>query len=153
MAATSGGSRRLPPAAGPCAALALTPTPIRPPAQPFLESQGIHAPTDVQAAAIPVVLQGANAAIRCYTGSGKTLAYLLPALSLAVARAEAEWAQVTRKTAGQAGTVQARWGRRTGAAGPAWDAAFSLRQHSGVWQAPLCTRGAGPVATCLHFLT
>ena len=40
--------------------------------------------------------------------AGKTLAYLLPALTLAVARAEAEWAAATRKTAGQAGSVQVR---------------------------------------------
>lgn len=121
--------------------------------QPFLEAQGIHEPTDVQAGAIPAILSGDNVAVRCYTGSGavcawaapihavsndlplhastdlimccpvlhnvpqlppmlpyppagKTLAYLLPALTLAVARAEAEWAAATRKTAGQAGTVQ-----------------------------------------------
>ena len=36
------------------------------------------------------------------------LAFLLPALTLAVERAEQEWASVTRKTAGQAGTVQVR---------------------------------------------
>ncbi|KAL4444214.1 hypothetical protein ABPG75_011951 [Micractinium tetrahymenae] len=71
-----------------------------------LAAQGIHAPTDIQARAIPPVLAGENVALRCYTGSGKTLAYLLPALTLAVERAEAEWASVTRKTAGQAGTVQ-----------------------------------------------
>lgn len=74
--------------------------------QPFLEQQGIAAPTEVQAASIGPILEGKNAAVRCYTGSGKTLAYLLPALTLAVARAEAEWSAATRKTAGQAGTVQ-----------------------------------------------
>ncbi|PRW51077.1 DEAD-box ATP-dependent RNA helicase mitochondrial [Chlorella sorokiniana] len=73
---------------------------------PFLESQGIHEPTDVQSGAIPAILSGDNVAVRCYTGSGKTLAYLLPALTLAVSRAEAEWATATRKTSGQAGTVQ-----------------------------------------------
>ncbi|KAI7838569.1 hypothetical protein COHA_007641 [Chlorella ohadii] len=73
---------------------------------PFLEAQGIHEPTEVQSGAIPAVFSGENVAIRCYTGSGKTLAYLLPALTLAVARAEAEWAAATRKTAGQAGSVQ-----------------------------------------------
>ncbi|KAL4441461.1 hypothetical protein ABPG77_001965 [Micractinium sp. CCAP 211/92] len=71
-----------------------------------LASQGIHSPTEIQARAIPPVLAGENVALRCYTGSGKTLAYLLPALTLAVERAEAEWADVTRKTAGQAGSVQ-----------------------------------------------
>lgn len=76
--------------------------------QASLASQGIHAPTEIQARAIPPVLAGDNVALRCYTGSGKTLAYLLPALTLAVERAEAEWASVTCKTAGQAGTVQVR---------------------------------------------
>lgn len=52
-------------------------------------------------------MSGDNVAVQCYTGSGKTLAYLLPVLSLAIQRSDAEWAQVTRKTAGQAGTVQA----------------------------------------------
>lgn len=64
-------------------------------------------PTDVQRAAIPEVLTGANVAVQSYTGSGKTLAYLLPVMSLAVQRAEEEWAHVTRKTAGSAGTLQA----------------------------------------------
>ena len=66
----------------------------------------------MQLAAIPLVLAGANTAVRCYTGSGKTLAYLLPALTLAITRAEREWAAATRKTAGQAGTVQVCWGQR-----------------------------------------
>jgi superfamily II DNA/RNA helicase len=61
----------------------------------------------VQAAAIPEILAGGNVAVQCYTGSGKTLAYLLPVLSLAVQRAEAEWAAVTRRTVSQAGAVQA----------------------------------------------
>ena len=90
------------------------------PLQSFLGQQGIVAPTDVQAGAIPAVLSGDNVAVRCYTGSGKTLAYLLPALTLAVQRAEQEWAGVTRKTKGQAGTVQVGaaggggWRRRRG---------------------------------------
>jgi superfamily II DNA/RNA helicase len=67
---------------------------------------GAAEPTDIQAAAIPEVLAGGNVAIQSYTGSGKTLAYLLPALSLAVERAEAEWASASRRTKGQAGTVQ-----------------------------------------------
>lgn len=74
--------------------------------QSFLAQQGIHSPTEIQRAAIPHVLAGENVALRAYTGSGKTLAFLLPALTLAVERAEQEWASVTRKTAGQAGTVQ-----------------------------------------------
>lgn len=70
-------------------------------------SAGITEPTDIQRAAIPEVLSGANVAVQCYTGSGKTLAFLLPVISLAVQRAEAEWAGVTRKTTGSAGAVQA----------------------------------------------
>ncbi|GAB4818516.1 hypothetical protein N2152v2_005562 [Parachlorella kessleri] len=72
-----------------------------------LRFQRITEPTDVQRAAIPEILTGANVAVQSYTGSGKTLAYLLPVMSLAIQRAEAEWAGVTRKTAGSAGTVQA----------------------------------------------
>jgi superfamily II DNA/RNA helicase len=86
-----------------------------------LGQQGIVEPTDVQTGAIPAVLSGDNVAVRCYTGSGKTLAYLLPALTLAVQRAEQEWAGVTRKTKGQAGTVQ------VGAASCCW-----RRQRRGV---------------------
>jgi superfamily II DNA/RNA helicase len=69
--------------------------------------RSITQPTDVQRAAIPEVLTGANVAIQCYTGSGKTLAYLLPVMTLAVLRAEEEWAAITRRTAGSAGVVQA----------------------------------------------
>lgn len=79
---------------------------LRPSVQSFLAQQDIHSPTEIQSAAIPHVLAGENVALRAYTGSGKTLAFLLPALTLAVERAEQEWAAVTRKTAGQAGTVQ-----------------------------------------------
>ena len=43
-----------------------------------LKKQGITAPTEVQEAAVPVILSGKNAIVRAETGSGKTLAYLLP---------------------------------------------------------------------------
>lgn len=72
---------------------------------PLLQ-MGITQPTDVQRAAIPEILARANVAVQSYTGSGKTLSYLLPVMSLAVTRAEQEWAQVTRKTAANAGAVQ-----------------------------------------------
>lgn len=91
----------------------LRPSPLAPPcsgsndAQATLPHQGIHTPTEVQAAAIPHIVAGANVAVQCHTGSGKTLAYLLPVLSLAIARNKAEWEGVTRRTRGQAGTVQA----------------------------------------------
>lgn len=55
-----------------------------------LEEQDITAPSEVQIAAIPTILSGANTAVQCYTGSGKTLAYLLPILAMAVQRAEKE---------------------------------------------------------------
>ena len=64
-------------------------------------------PTAVQVAAIPEILSGSNVAVQCYTGSGKTLAFLLPVLSLAVQRAEVEWAGVTRKNREEVGAVQA----------------------------------------------
>ncbi len=44
------------------------------------EADGIQRPTDVQLAAIPVILQGKHTVLKSGTGSGKTLAYLLPIL-------------------------------------------------------------------------
>ncbi|GLT40478.1 hypothetical protein SLA2020_146150 [Shorea laevis] len=46
-----------------------------------LESEGFTVPTDVQSAAVPIILKGHDVVIQSYTGSGKTLAYLLPILS------------------------------------------------------------------------
>ncbi|XP_051137360.1 DEAD-box ATP-dependent RNA helicase 47A isoform X2 [Andrographis paniculata] len=46
-----------------------------------LEKEGYKVPTDVQAAAIPSILNDHDVVIQSYTGSGKTLAYLLPILS------------------------------------------------------------------------
>lgn len=48
----------------------------------------VTGPSLIQAAAIPVFLEGKNVAIQSFTGSGKTLAYLLPALTLALARGQ-----------------------------------------------------------------
>ncbi|GBF90298.1 DEAD-box ATP-dependent RNA helicase, mitochondrial [Raphidocelis subcapitata] len=48
----------------------------------------IEEPSPIQESAIPVLLQGGNAAIQSYTGSGKTLAYLLPTMTRAFRRAE-----------------------------------------------------------------
>ena len=39
--------------------------------QAGLAEQGFHAPSEVQAAAIPVILQGRNVGVQSYTGSGK----------------------------------------------------------------------------------
>ncbi|PON34677.1 DEAD-box ATP-dependent RNA helicase 47, mitochondrial [Trema orientale] len=46
-----------------------------------LENEGFTTPTDVQSAAIPVILKSQDVVIQSYTGSGKTLAYLLPILA------------------------------------------------------------------------
>eukprot|EP00898_Chlorokybus_atmophyticus_P004588 jgi/Chlat1/512/Chrsp103S01108 len=46
-----------------------------------LANAGLTQPTDIQAAAIPTLVEGRDAAVQGYTGSGKTLAYLLPALA------------------------------------------------------------------------
>jgi superfamily II DNA/RNA helicase len=46
-----------------------------------LNKEGLTAPTEVQAAAIPTIAQEHDVVIQSYTGSGKTLAYLLPILS------------------------------------------------------------------------
>ena len=45
-----------------------------------LAELGITEPTEVQSAAIPVLLAGRDAVVRSLTGTGKTLAYLLPIL-------------------------------------------------------------------------
>lgn len=55
--------------------------PLSPLLQQRLQELELTVPTDVQSAAIPVLLQGQDAAIQSFTGSGKTLAYLLPILS------------------------------------------------------------------------
>eukprot|EP00884_Botryococcus_braunii_P006446 jgi/Botrbrau1/15802/Bobra.4_1s0152.1 len=73
-----------------------------------LESLRIRVPTDIQAAAIPRVLAGANVGIKSYTGSGKTLAYVLPVLGRAIERAEEEFLRLQGEGRGQeAGTLQA----------------------------------------------
>ncbi|CAM8883377.1 unnamed protein product [Rhodiola kirilowii] len=46
-----------------------------------LETEGFKVPTDVQSAAIPMILKNHDVVIQSYTGSGKTLAYLLPILT------------------------------------------------------------------------
>lgn len=46
-----------------------------------LEKEGYNVPTDVQAAAVPVILKEHDVVIQSYTGSGKTLAYVLPILT------------------------------------------------------------------------
>lgn len=93
-------------AQGPWAALGLDPrVTVR------LEEQNIDAPSEVQVAAIPTILSGANTAVQCYTGSGKTLAYLLPILAMAIQRAEQEiedaQAARPRDWAAHVGQVQA----------------------------------------------
>jgi len=46
-----------------------------------LPGMGIHEPSQIQAQAIPKLVEGKSAALKCYTGSGKTLAFLLPILT------------------------------------------------------------------------
>lgn len=46
-----------------------------------LEKEGYKVPTDVQAAAVPIILKDHDVVVQSYTGSGKTLAYILPILS------------------------------------------------------------------------
>ncbi|KAE8710863.1 hypothetical protein F3Y22_tig00110319pilonHSYRG00502 [Hibiscus syriacus] len=46
-----------------------------------LDVAGFTVPTDVQSAAVPMILKDHVVVIQSYTGSGKTLAYLLPKLS------------------------------------------------------------------------
>lgn len=53
---------------------------VRPSLAGRLEEAGLTEPAPVQAAAIPVMLEGRDVCVRSHTGSGKTLAYLLPAL-------------------------------------------------------------------------
>ncbi|CAL5224194.1 g6836 [Coccomyxa viridis] len=73
-----------------------------------LKEMGVLQPTDVQREAIPKALTGTNVAIQCYTGSGKTLAYLLPVLTLALQKAEAEFEELAKVgKAHTAGTLQA----------------------------------------------
>ena len=45
------------------------------------ERLGFDGPSEVQAEALPVLLNGSDAVVEAPTGSGKTLAYLLPALA------------------------------------------------------------------------
>lgn len=51
---------------------------LMPALQQALAQVGITEPTDIQAEAIPVLLEGRSATISSETGTGKTLAYLLP---------------------------------------------------------------------------
>ncbi|MFY7863818.1 DEAD/DEAH box helicase [Roseateles sp.] len=59
------------------ATLGLSPALIR-----AVREQGYHAPTAIQAAAIPVILRGADVLGLAQTGSGKTAAFALPLLQL-----------------------------------------------------------------------
>ena len=56
---------------------------------PGMAKMKVTRPSDIQAAVIPEILSTDNVALQSYTGSGKTLAFLLPAMTLAIARAEA----------------------------------------------------------------
>ena len=75
-------------------------------------------PTPIQAAAIPVILRGADVRASAQTGSGKTAAYVLPLLQgLALRRREpGRWVRAlilvpTRELAAQVGEAVRRYGR------------------------------------------
>ncbi|MDX1735869.1 MAG: DEAD/DEAH box helicase, partial [Halioglobus sp.] len=53
-----------------------------------LAELGLSAPTEVQRAAVPAALQGADLLVSARTGSGKTLAYLIPAAQAILAGSE-----------------------------------------------------------------
>ena len=57
--------------------------------QPGLRALEVREPTAIQRTAIPMLLEGRSMVLQSHTGSGKTLAYLVPALSRALASAEA----------------------------------------------------------------
>ena len=48
---------------------------------PKLAAMGLSTPTEIQAAALPALLEGKDAILQAPTGTGKTLAYVLPTLS------------------------------------------------------------------------
>ena len=54
---------------------------IAPALRSKLAPMGITEPTEIQAAAIPPLLEGKDGILQAQTGTGKTLAYLLPVLS------------------------------------------------------------------------
>jgi ATP-dependent RNA helicase DeaD len=73
-----------------------------------LESQGLVFPTPIQAAAIPVLLEGRDVLGQARTGSGKTLAFVLPLIARADPHVRAVQALVlvpTRELAIQVGAV------------------------------------------------
>ncbi|GFR44107.1 hypothetical protein Agub_g5269 [Astrephomene gubernaculifera] len=78
---------------------------VSPELQERLASRDILRPLPVQAAVLPAVLGGRNAAIKSCTGSGKTLAYLLPVLQLALQRRRAAEAAAAAAAAAAATAV------------------------------------------------
>ena len=47
-----------------------------------LDEQGIVTPSEIQAQAIPVAMQGKDVVAKAPTGTGKTLGFLLPIISM-----------------------------------------------------------------------
>jgi ATP-dependent RNA helicase RhlE len=73
----------------PFSALGFAPT-VLPALQRALKDEGFTAPTEIQTAAIPAILQGRDVLGSAQTGSGKTAAFSLPMLQhIALAAAEA----------------------------------------------------------------
>ncbi len=65
-----------------------------------LQQAGFTAPTPIQAAAIPLALEGRDLLAQAKTGSGKTLAFLIPLIERAV---KEQW-KPAGQTSAQAGT-------------------------------------------------
>jgi ATP-dependent RNA helicase DeaD len=81
---------------------------LRPELQNALRNLGISEPTPIQAAAIPVLLDGADVVAQAQTGSGKTLAFALPLVERCDPRRAVTQALVlvpTRELAIQIGAV------------------------------------------------
>ncbi len=82
-----------------------------------LKAQGITVPTPIQAASIPLLLDGYDVIGQAYTGSGKTLAFGLPLIESCDPRVNAAQALVltpTRELAQQVAAVLEDVGRKAG---------------------------------------
>ncbi len=90
---------------------------LRPELVESLTALGFAQPTDVQASAIPLVLNGRDLMVQSRTGSGKTLAFALPTLHYLSPDARGVKVLVvapTRELANQVAAVYAKLGRSQG---------------------------------------
>ncbi len=72
------------------------------------EALGLKAPTEIQSAVIPAILEGGHVVMASHTGSGKTLAFLLPLVRGRGAQSPPGW----RLAAAAAHAPRARAGAR-----------------------------------------